>query len=193
MFNLIDNFYEENHLGLMTLCFQNMLFKETHQSQHIPITNRFHGYPCYETNSLQKIDNVFGPYDIFKNTFEKKTNKKILYLNSFFRKTKLQELKQSPIFKKERPHKDPFYFDYAGLIYFNSNSLKDGTSIYDHEDHFEPSAIIGSKLNRCVYYNSNQPHSAPTDQSVEERWVQPFFLITSEENYKRYKENNYET
>jgi hypothetical protein len=61
MFNLIDNFYEENHLGLMTLCFQNMLFKETHQSQHIPITNRFHGYPCYETNSLQKIDNVFGP------------------------------------------------------------------------------------------------------------------------------------
>ena len=193
MFSFIDNFYEENQLGLMTLCFQNMIFESTYQSKHWPISERLHGYPCYESASLKKIENCHGPYDIFKNTFEKKTNLKILHFNSFFRKIKLEELKRSSIYKKERPHVDDSFFDYAGIIYFNSNSLRDGTSIYDHKDHYEPTAIIGSKLNRCVYYNASQPHSTPTDQLVEERWVQPFFLITSEENYNKYRKVNYET
>ena len=42
-------------------------------------------------------------------------------------------------------------------------------------------------MNRCIYYNTQQPHSTPTDQWVEEVGA-TFFLITKDETFKKFKE-----
>ena len=190
MLTIIEKFYDPNDLGLFSLYFMNLPFNKTHQSKQWPVSDRMQAYPCYESDNLEKSENQYSPYQIFKSTFERKTNKKLYFIESFLRKIKLEELKNSAVYKKDRPHKDPPIYDYAGLVYFNSNSIKDGNKIYDDERDFEPTVIVGSKVNRCVFYNSQQPHSTPYDQMVEERWVQPFFIITEEETYKRHKGEN---
>ena len=85
---------------------------------------------------------------------------------------------------------DNTFYDIAGLIYYNSNSLKDGTYIYNSIGDYEPTVIVGSRFNRCVFYDPKQPHSPTMEQSVEERWTQPFFLIYKEETFKKFKEDN---
>tara|TARA_R100001509_G_C4783139_1_gene187127 strand:- start:64 stop:645 length:582 start_codon:yes stop_codon:yes gene_type:complete len=188
MFTLIDNFYDYNDLGIMTLYFMNLPFNQTYQSQAWKVSNRLQAYPCYETQVFNESDVKDSPYHIFKKTLEKKTNIKPLLIQSLFRKIKLNELKNSSVYQKDRPHKDNIDFDYAGLIYFNSNSLKDGTKLYLEENDFDPTVIIGAKVNRCIFYDTQQPHSTPVDQNVEERWVQPFMLITKESTYEKHKE-----
>ena len=81
-------------------------------------------------------------------------------------------------------------FDLAGIVYFNCNSLKDGTYMYSGKNTFEPDAIIGSKMNRCVFYNTQQFHSPGHEQEIDERWVQPFFIIHKEETFKKFKNQN---
>jgi len=188
MFSLIDDFYNRTDLGMLSLIFMNSTFSKTHQSQQWPVSDRMQAYPCYESMTLNKSETEGNPYKIFKDTFEKKTNIKILKLHSFFRKIKLEELKNSNVYKKDRPHTDSKEYDIAGLVYFNSTSLIDGTKIYNYTSDFEPTAVIGSKPNRCVFYNSAQPHSAPYEQVVEERWVQPFFLVVKEETLELHKD-----
>ena len=179
MFNVIENFYETNNLGLMVMNFLNLSFDATYQSKEVNYGgDRNKGYPCYESKILDKGNgnNPYCPYNIFKQTFEKKTQKKIINLKTFFRKTKKEELKKSPSWKQYKPHTDDVIYDIAGLIYYNSNSIKDGTYIFNNENDFEPTVIIGSKYNRGVFYNSQQPHSPSMEQEVEERWIQPFFI-----------------
>tara|TARA_R110000822_G_scaffold73937_1_gene177861 strand:+ start:562 stop:1119 length:558 start_codon:yes stop_codon:yes gene_type:complete len=179
MFNVIENFYEPNDLGLMVMNFLNLPFNATYQSKEVNYGgDRNKGYPCYESQILNEGDknNIYCPYNMFKQTFEKKTQKKIIKLQTFFRKTRIKELKKSPSWKQYKPHTDSAIYDIAGLIYYNSNCIKDGTYIFNTKDDFEPTVIIGSKYNRCVFYNSQQPHTPSMEQEVEERWIQPFFI-----------------
>ena len=191
LFHAVEDFYEPNDLGIIILNFVNLNFKTTFQSLDVYYgSERMNAYPCYETEPMQIEDNLLSPYTLFKKTFEEKTNIKILKLHTFFRKTKLSELKESPSWNQHKPHKDSEYYDIAGLIYFNGSSLKDGTNFYLNKEHYEPTAVIAAKYNRCVFYGTQLPHCPSMVQQVEERWTQPFFLITKEETYKRYKESN---
>jgi len=187
MITIIDNFYEPSDLGLMTLGFVNLPFQSTYHSKGWSITNRMQGYPCWESEIFKPIKEELSPYQIFLNTFIRKTNIKPIVVQTLYRKIKLEELKKAVIYKKERPHQDSKNFDIAGIVYYNSNSIKDGTSLYNYETDFEPTIIAGSKVNRCIFYNTQQPHSTPTDQWVDERWVQPFFLITQEKTFEKFK------
>lgn len=187
MFSLIENFYEPNDLGLIVLGFLNYNFNITYQSDTQYYQDRLQAYPCYETQNFKKDHFV---YQKFTNTFQNKTNINVLHCETFLRKVKLNEFKKSASWGKQFPHTDGDTFDLAGLIYFNSNSIKDGTLIYNKEIDFEPTVIIGSKINRCVFYNTLIPHSPSNEQLTEERWTQPFFLITKEETFKKYKESN---
>tara|TARA_R100000329_G_C7572675_1_gene202737 strand:+ start:120 stop:725 length:606 start_codon:yes stop_codon:yes gene_type:complete len=189
MLTIIDNFYEPHDLGLMTLGFVNLPFSPTYHSKEWPISHRMQGYPCWESEEIPHQESDVSPYQIFLKTFIKKTNIKPIVIRTLFRKIKLEELKQAEIYKKERPHQDNENFDFAGLIYYNSNSIKDGTKLYNAQTDFEPTVIAGSRMNRCIFYNTQQPHSTPTDQWVDERWVQPFFLITKEETFIKFKED----
>lgn len=185
MISLIDDFYEANRLGLMVLNFLNLPF----QSKHQPIKNYFGNdsrlsYPVHETDILNKGEGL-TPYTIFTEAWEKKTGIKPLFVFTFFRKTKLSELKESASWKQYKPHTDQEYFDIAGLIYFNSNFLSDGTHIFNSKEDFEPTAIIGAKYNRCVFYNPLTPHSPTMEQKVEERWTQPFFIVHKKETYEK--------
>tara|TARA_R110000751_G_scaffold226494_2_gene328437 strand:+ start:223 stop:450 length:228 start_codon:yes stop_codon:yes gene_type:complete len=67
-------------------------------------------------------------------------------------------------------------------------NLIDGTFIFNQHSDFEPTAIVGSRYNRCVFYNCDTWHSPSMEQKVEERWVQPFFIIYKEETYKKFKD-----
>lgn len=187
MINLIDGFYNPSNLGLMAVNFLNLHFQSSHQSSGIYYGgDRLLSYPTHETEYFKKGNNL-DPYEIFKKTWEEKTNIKLLHLETFFRKTKLNECNQSPSWKQYKPHQD-LHYDLAGLIYFNSNRLKDGTFIYNKESDYEPTAIIGSRYNRCVFYKCDIWHSPSMEQSVEERWTQPFFIIYKEETYKKFKD-----
>jgi hypothetical protein len=188
LFNCIDNFYKPHDLGLMTVHCLNFHFNSTHQS----LTNyfggdRLKGYPCYETPDLKSDDNLLNPYNIFKNTFENHLNTELLHVKTFFRKTKLAELKASPCWGQYKPHRD-HDADFAGVIYFNSNSFDDGTNFYCNEHDYEPTASIGARLNRCIFYDINTWHSPKMKQVVEERWVQPFFAITKKETLEKHME-----
>jgi hypothetical protein len=190
MFNLIDGFYNPNELGLIILNIMNLHFMPIHQShQNYFGGNRLLGYPTHDTKKLAN-EGPLSPYSIFIKTWKEKTNIEPLYIETFFRKTKLSECKESPSWKQYKQHQDGEHFDVAGLIYFNSNSLKDGTYIYNTEYDYEPTVIIGSKYNRCVWYSSQQWHSPTMEQSVEERWTQPFFIIYKEETFKKFKDKN---
>jgi len=183
MFSYIDNFYEPNDLGLVIINFLNINFRPSHQSQlNWYGGDRMKAYPCYESNVLEKQEHPMCPYTIFKNTFEKKTKLKLINFKTYFRKTKKIELENSKSWRQCKPHKDEKEYNIAGLIYFNSNSLKDGTYFYTSEHDYEPTAKIGSLYNRCVFYNSQIPHCPSMEQTVEERWIQPFFLKTEEHN-----------
>ena len=189
MIQYIDNFYDTNDLGLQVICFLNMHFDVTHQSGGLWYGgDRMKACPCHETKDIanNKTDQI-GPYHIFKKTFELKTNLKILHCETFFRKSKLEELKKSPSWKQTKPHRDDKTFDIAGVVYYNSNSLKDGTYLFDTEISYEPTVIVGSKLNRCVFYDPQVPHSPSPEQEVEERWTQPFFIIHKQETFERFK------
>ena len=115
---------------------------------------------------------------------ERKTKINPLKINTFFRKTKLEECKKSPSWKQYKPHQDSKDFDIAGLIYFNSNQLKDGTFIYNDHTDYEPTVVIGSRYNRCVFYNTQVYHCPSMEQSVEERWTQPFLLFIKMKHIK---------
>ena len=182
LFNIVEDFYNPNDLGIIILNFINLNFKESFQShQTFYGSERINAYPCYESDKMKYQDNNLNPYNIFKKTFENKSNLKILELITFFRKTKLSELKESPSWNQHKPHKDSNLYDIAGVIYFNGSSLKDGTNFYLDKNHYEPTAIVGPRFNRCVFYDPQLPHCPSMCQQVEERWTQPFFLITKEE------------
>jgi len=99
-----------------------------------------------------------------------------------------KEIKKAACYKNNKPHKDDLGWDLAGLIYFNSGSLKDGTYIYNSEYDFDPSIIIGSKMNRCTYYDTQVWHSPGMEQEIEERWVQPFFIVHKKETLEKINE-----
>lgn len=188
MFNCIDDFYEPYALGLQGLVFQNSYFTPTYQSYDAYYgSDRLKAYPTYETSPVEEDSQPFSCYNLFKETFEKKTNIKILKVKTFFRKTKLHEMKQSPCWGTYKQHVDPKTFDLAGLVYFNSHSLKDGTYFYNDLHSFEPTAIVAAKPNRCIFYNPQLPHNPPYEQEIEERWTQPFFIVYKEETLEKFK------
>jgi hypothetical protein len=184
MFNVIDGFYNPNNLGLIVINFLNLHFNANHQStQDYFGGDRLLGWPTHETPFL-KNEGELSPFSIFEKTWIEQTNIKPLEIQTFFRKTYLKECRKSPSWKQYKPHKDGKKFDIAGLIYFNSNRLKDGTFIFNHETEYEPTAIIGAKYNRCAWYSTQTPHSPSMEQSVSERWTQPFFIVYKEETIK---------
>jgi hypothetical protein len=189
MFNVIEDFYHPSDFGLVVANFMNLHWKATYQSKvQLYGGNRFNAYPCHETDIFEKDDNSFSTYNILKNTFENKTNIKVLKLKTFLRKIKFKEIKKAACYKNNKPHKDDLEWDIAGLIYFNSGSLKDGTYIYNSEYDFDPSIIIGSKMNRCTYYDTQVWHSPGMEQEIEERWVQPFFIVHKKETLEKINE-----
>jgi|TARA_R100001463_G_scaffold10419_3_gene30462 hypothetical protein len=184
MFNLIENFYSANNLGLIVANFINLHFSPNHEPNDLYYGgDRLLGMPTNESKRLTD-EGPFSPYSIFKKTWEEKTNTKPLLITTFFRKTKLEEFKKSPSWKQYKPHRDSSTCDVAGVIYFNSNRLHDGTFIFEKTQDYEPTVIIGSRYNRCVWYNSQIPHSPSMEQTVDERWTQPFFIIYKEETLK---------
>ena len=184
MFHCIDCFYDANDLGLIALNFLNFRFNPSVQSQESHYGgDRLKGWPCHETGEIPK-----ELKETFIQTFEKKTNIQILHMTSFLRKTKKSEVESSPSYGQFKQHIDSPNYDIAGVVYYNSNSLDDGTRIYMTEQCYEPTTIIGSRGNRCVFYGTQVWHCPPMLQTVDERWTQPFFLITKEETYKKFME-----
>ena len=174
IFNVIDNFYEENDfMTLITAANLNSYIATYQPYNNINFINRLQAYACYETKEMVNEDNLLK---IFISTFEKKTNLKIKRIQTFIRKIINSELKH--VFEYGLPkHKDSTEnFQIAGVIYINTFNLKDGTRLFSFEQQIEPDILIGSKPNRCVYYDTNIWHSPGHNENTEVRFVQPFFI-----------------
>ena len=170
--NIIDDFYSsKDYETIFTIAFHSNYYS-SYQPKKIHFHDRLKAYPCYETNEMTS-ENVV--YDIFIKTFTEKTKLKVLKCNSFFRKILSSELEN--VFKYGFvPHIDDTQYDFAGVIYYNIESLYDGTATYTSLFHREPSIIIGAKTNRCVFYPTNTWHSPLHDKNTKERLIQPFFV-----------------
>jgi len=173
---IIDNFYkEEDFQFVMTSCFLN-IYNKTWQPNDSLVLNKSNAYQCHQTKVLEENDLISK---IFISTFQEKSKLSIDFIYTFFRKIYSSDLKN--IFKYGMPpHKDPIKFDIAGVIHLNSSSLDDGTAIFSDMEkipfQIEPDIIVGAKLNRCVFYDSQIYHKPLQDQNTEMRIVQPFFI-----------------
>ena len=152
MFSYVDNFYEGEALGFVALHFLNEHFINSYQSQDYFFQgDRTNAYTVKETKNILG-ENEKSIYQLLKNTFRKKTNLELLYLETKLRKIEKKELQNSSSFRQLRPHQDNKQFDIAGIIYFNGSKLKDGTYFFNTLNDFEPTAIVAPKVNRCVFY-----------------------------------------
>lgn len=177
---IIEDFYSEKDYGLIQHFLHTNNMKAVHQPNRIYYPNRLQAYPCWETDRFSEDSFEFN---IFKKTFELKSGMEINNINSFFRTVKKCELEQSPYVGKEESliHQDTNTesdISHAGVIYFDSFSIKDGTRLYSYKSQIEPDIIIGSKPNRCIFYKSNIFHSAGIDWRQDKRTVQIFFFTT---------------
>lgn len=171
MINLIDKFYTNEMLQQV---FNQINLAEFFKSQQ-PTNkdlDRFQCYPTYETNKLD-TNNIIQKY--MEEKLSKIINKKFS-LYSFFRKTLKSEVEKSLSYKYLAKHTDGIDIKYAGVIYLNSSSIKEGTYLYDEMTDLEPTLIVGSKHNRLVMYDAHIPHSPSVEQWKEIRLTQPFFI-----------------
>jgi hypothetical protein len=174
--NIIDNFYSsEDFQYMMTVSLLNP-YQTLWQPTNKFFVSRANAYPCFETKEFKENDVASN---IFLNTFKQKTNFKIKTFSTFFRKIYSKELKN--IFKYGmRPHKDAAKYNFAGIIHYNTFGLDDGTGMFsnygENDFQIEPDVIIGSKPNRCVFYDSQIWHKPLQDKNTEMRIVQPFFI-----------------
>lgn len=167
--NIIDYFYSKDDFENLLGQSNTIEYEKTHQPKMIPYPDRMKAMPCYETKMMTS--------DIFKNTFEEKTKLQIENFGTFFRKTLGEEIKQSGFYNAgSPPHTDNNNFDIAGLIYFNTFDINDGTKLYSFKEQYEPDIIVGSKPNRMIYYNADVLHTANYNVNINERIVQPFFI-----------------
>ena len=171
---IIDNFYDEKDFNLMISRTMLNTYNECWHSNNKKFYNRFNAYPCFETKMFVETDIL---HNIFCKTFQEKTGFVIDKVNTFFRKIYSSELKH--IFKYGlSPHTDNKNFEIAGIIYFNTFSLDDGTGIFSEFENgqIEPDVIIGAKPNRCVFYDSQIFHRPLQNKNTKIRIVQPFFI-----------------
>jgi hypothetical protein len=174
--NIIDNFYSSEDFQYMITAALLNPYISSWQPYNKFFLSRANAYPCFETKEFQQNDITSA---IFLKTLQQKTNLKIKTALTFFRKIYSKELDK--IFKYGMyPHQDEKKFNLAGIIYYNSYGLDDGTGLFSDysENNFqiEPDVIVGSKPNRCVFYDSQIWHRPFQDKNTETRIVQPFFI-----------------
>ena len=176
--NIIEPFFKEDDFNILINHFERWTFHPTQQPQRNNFESRLLGYPCYECKPF--TEGMFS-FDVFKKTFEQKTNLKIKNLKIFFRKVFLNELEKSSYVNKNESliHDDndnETLTHLAGVIYLNNTSLDNGTKIYNSPHNVEPTVVVGAYPNRCVFYRSNILHSASIDWRIEVRKTIVFFI-----------------
>lgn len=179
---VIDDFYsKENFCNMMTAA--NLFnYKKVWHPSNVKYFNKTHGYPTYETDVF---DFDFPLLNLFKAELLLKTGLKPKKIKTFFRKIYNSDLDKIIKYGMS-PHIDTGC-ELAGVVYYNSFGLDDGTGLYTStEENFkqiEPDIIIGAKPNRMVIYNSNIMHKPLQDEQNSLRLIQPFFLeLDKDEN-----------
>ena len=171
---VIDNFYEEIDFNYMLTASMLNSYSSTWQPNGLNFYSKANAYLCHETKVFLNTDK---PFLLFLNTFTFKTGIKVKKCKSFFRKIYASDLEH--IFKYGLPpHKDDCEFDVAGVVYYNTFGLDDGTALYTGNENYqiEPDIIIGAKPNRCVFYDPQITHSPLQSKKTEIRIIQPFFI-----------------
>jgi len=176
--NILDNFYKQEDFNFVLTAAMMAPYTSMYQPyQNFNILSKSHAYKCHQTKELTEFDLVTK---IFINTFQEKTGKTVKKFHSFFRKIYSSEIDNILKYGMS-PHKDGKNHPIAGIVHFNTYSLEDGTAIFSNNDdadfrQIEPDVVIGSRPNRCVFYDSQLWHRPLQDKNTEMRLVQPFFL-----------------
>lgn len=172
---IIEDFYEAQDFGIMSNFALTCSLKGLYVPHNIYYPSRLQAYPTWECNFFIEKE---MPYQIFKNTLKRKTHLNPIKIDSSFRKVLTSELEQSPYKGREESliHQDSSEYDWAGVVYFDSFCIRDGTRIYSYREQVEPDIIVGSKPNRCVLFKADLFHSAAIDWRRDSRLIQLFFL-----------------
>jgi len=174
---VIEDFYTAENFGLMSNFQRTCNMKGLHVPQNIYYPSRLEAFPTWESDDFEK-DQI--EYNLTEKTLIQKTEFKIKKIKSFFRKVLTSELLKSPYKGRNESliHQDSDNFDWAGVVYFDSFSIEDGTRLYSYREQVKPDVIIGSKPNRCIIFKAALFHSAGIDWNKDSRTVQTFFLET---------------
>ena len=170
---IIDNFYSDEDFFYMISCSVLNPYNKTYQPNKNFFNSGANSYSCHESQNFVLGNKAFL---IFENTFFLKTGLRIKEIKTFFRKIYSSEI--TNVLKYGMPsHKDDVDFNIAGVIYYNSFSLDDGTGLYTTENfQIEPDIIVGAKPNRCIVYDTQITHKPLQSKDNEIRIIQPFII-----------------
>jgi hypothetical protein len=173
--NVIDDFFSFEEFNLIKHYQENSTYVATYQPSGIYYHSRLKAYPTWEC-SLNKDNPI---YDILSKNIKTKISKDYQISSVLLRKVYKDELLKSPFNGKNHGviHQDDTEgVVISGLIYFNSFSINDGTSLFSYKQQLEADMIIGSKPNRCIFYDSSIYHAAGIDWEERVRNTLVFFL-----------------
>ena len=176
-FIVVEDFYSRENFGLMSNFQRTCNMKGLQVPQNIYYPSRLDAYPTWESNCFGKNE---LEYKITEKAILENTKFKISKMQSLFRKVLTSELLKSPYKDRNESlvHQDSNNYDWAGVVYFDSFSIEDGTRLYSYADQIKPDVIVGSKPNRCILFKSHLFHSAGIDWNKDSRTVQIFFVET---------------
>jgi len=173
--NVIDDFFSFEEFNLIKHYQENSKYVATYQPWGVYYHSRLKAYPTWEC-PLDKDNPI---YNILLKNIETKISKDYEISKVLLRKVYKDELLKSPFNGKTHGviHQDTSEgIVISGLIYFNSFSINDGTSLFSYKQQLEADMIIGSKPNRCVFYDSSIYHAAGIDWEERVRNTLVFFL-----------------
>lgn len=177
--NVIDDFFSMDDFFKIKAYQECSPYQARYQPFQANYSNRFKGYPVWEF-SIEKNHPV---YDMLLKTIELKFSNEFEIKIALLRKIYTDELLKSPYKGRQYGmiHKDNNDIAMAGVIYLNGESINGGTYLFSHELQVEPEIIVGSKINRCVIYDSNILHSAGIEWEDKVRNIIAFFLKRKEQ------------
>ena len=172
--NVIDDFFSFEEFNLIKHYQENSNYIAAYQPSRIYYHSRLKAYPTWEC-AVTKDTPI---YNILLKNIETRISKDYTILSVSLRKVYRDELLKSPFNDRNYGfiHQDTEKATISGLIYLNNFSIKDGTSLFSYEQQLEADMIIGSKPNRCVFYNSSIYHAAGIDWEERVRNTLVFFL-----------------
>lgn len=173
--NILDQFFSMLEFNTINYYFDNAKFNPTYQPGKIFFPNRLKAYPVWEY-TIEKNSDV---YNIVSNKIKEKIGEEFKVNEIFFRKVYLEEILKSPFKNRSYGvmHDDTFDDVVAtGIVYLNTFSIKDGTSFFSYKEQLEPDIIIGSKQNRCLFFDASMLHAVSIDLEERTRNILVFFL-----------------
>lgn len=156
-------------------------FKPMYQPHAVHYGNRFQAQPCWETETLEKIDKKI--YNVFKKEIENILDEKLTRFDGFIRKNITEEIKISKVNTKYGVIHMDQKAEFA-CVYQFTQSIDGGTAFFENAGDKYPDIEISAYTDRLIMYSGRRWHTNCIDFTFPERNVLALFIKT-----EKFKDN----